>query len=138
MEHEELLYTNRQEIETIVHNIANKFHSTFDYFFADSPQYFDETTKVNAVNRLEAMSTAAVRIADQPFDVTDRKFGVHGGLGSTNDTGEIAKVENKIATQETTVATQQTSGFQKSFHIFQASPPKTASVGMLLATVLVY
>ena len=141
VEYEELIYSNSEELRAMVHRLTDKFRKTFLYFFSDSPEWLDESKEMNAVKRLEAMDKAASALVDQPFDVTDHKFGVHGGHRNHESSETEGSKGGAVAVQQN--AEYEPSSFEsagkalepsprltvegKSFHIFQASPPHTAS-----------
>ena len=95
----ELKYTSHDELNAMVNSVANKFQSRFQYYFG--PASLDESKRAGAVKRIEAMETATAAL-DQSQGASD----------ATND-----------GLEEPT----QFSVNGKSFHIFQASPPHTAS-----------
>lgn len=123
VEYEQLLYENSEELKAVVHHLTNKFRNTFDYFFANYPELLDESKEANAVKRLEAMDKALADLADQPPDVVDGKFAVHGG--HRNHSGGGTQNINGNTVSFTKDRDALAGG--KSFHIFQASPPHTAS-----------
>lgn len=84
----------------MVDHLSNKFQSRFEYFFG--PGFLDEIKRQQAFNRLEAMDNAMSTLKDQPPDVTD---GV--SVGKEEPARFVVN--------------------GKSIHIFQASPPHTAS-----------
>lgn len=116
----------------VARNVIAKFRSNFDFFFGDNPELFDETKQSNAISRLEAMSEVAMRIQEKSFDYVDGKYGVHGGVGSPGAV-EIIATAPTIASPKGTF-----DKLGKSFHIFQASPPGTASVGVSLSLYLLF
>jgi len=116
IEYEELQYTNQQQLHDVVNNLSNKFQSRFHRSFG--PGFLDESKRMDAVKRLEAMDNAISALKGQPPDVMDKKFGVIGGSVSDANVGG-GDTGNERATRF------EVNG--KSFHIFQASPPHTAS-----------
>lgn len=56
IEHNELLYNNQEELQSMVGNLGNKLQSRFQYFFG--PDFINETKKMDAVKRLESMDKA--------------------------------------------------------------------------------
>ncbi len=97
---EDLTYTSRDELSAMVNNVANKFQSRFQYFFG--LESLDESKRVAAVKRLEALDIATAVVDDRPQEMQDAKSGV--------------------ITESTQIRVN-----GKSFHIFQASPQHTAS-----------
>lgn len=94
LDSDELTYTNQEELNAMVNNVANKFQSRFQYIFG--PASLDESRRTDAVKRIEAMDYAAAAL----------------------------HADEKIKGLE---ASTQLSVNGKSFHIFQSSPPHTAS-----------
>ena len=76
IEYEELQYTNQQQLHDVVNNLSNKFQSRFQRSFG--PGFLDESKRMDAVKRLEAMDNAIAALKGQPPDVVDKKFGVTG------------------------------------------------------------
>lgn len=79
IEYEELLYSDEQAREMVVRALAQKLKDRFDYFFRDHLDLMDSSRLKNAATRLQQMDQATMSMADQPFTVSDKKFGVHGG-----------------------------------------------------------
>mmetsp|Transcript_1948 Transcript_1948/g.4209 ORF Transcript_1948/g.4209 Transcript_1948/m.4209 type:complete len:761 (-) Transcript_1948:1020-3302(-) len=72
-------YENDDGLETIVHHLTEKFQQRFATFFgsmANSPRLDEES----AISRLKDMYSARQAIKNEPFEVVDPKFGIHGGL----------------------------------------------------------
>ena len=79
VEYEELLYSDEQGRQTVVRQLAQKLKGRFNYFFGEHLDLLDSNRLQNAVTRLQQMDQATIALADQPFTVSDNKFGVHGG-----------------------------------------------------------
>jgi hypothetical protein len=79
VEYEDLLYSDDQGRETVVRELAQKLKGRFNYFFGEHLDLMDSNRLQNAVTRLQQMDQATISLADQPFTVSDNKFGVHGG-----------------------------------------------------------
>ena len=79
VEYEELLYSDERERELVVRALATKLKDRFDYFFGSYFDLMDNNRLQNAVTRLEQMDQATLSLSDQPFTMSDNKFGVHGG-----------------------------------------------------------
>lgn len=105
IEYEELLYNNIEELHAMVYNIANKFQSRFEYFFG--PGLLDESTRKEAVKRLEIIDNAIAALASQAQIVPDTTFNADGQSASNVKESTRVKVNGK------------------SFHIFQVSSPDT-------------
>lgn len=63
----------------MVDRLTSYFQNRFEYFFGANSDFFNKESKMNAVHRLEEMAEATLALADQPFSLSDKKFGVHGG-----------------------------------------------------------
>jgi len=79
IEFEELLYSDEHGRESVVRALAEKLKDRFGYFFGAHLDLMDSNRLKNAVIRLQQMDQATISMADQPFTVSDNKFGVHGG-----------------------------------------------------------
>lgn len=79
IEYEELIYSNKQDIEIMVQKLTAKFQNRFEYFFGANSSLFGQDKQVNAVRRLEDMAEATIAMSSQPFSEVHNKFGVHGG-----------------------------------------------------------
>lgn len=123
IDYEDLLYSNRQDMEVMVKKLTARFQNRFEYFFGANSPFFGQDRQVNAVSRLEEMDKVTASLSSQPPSVLDRKFGVRGGHRSSNLLEAPGAEANSLALHQTA------NHFDKSFHIFQASPPHTASTG---------
>ena len=89
VEYEELLYSNREELELMVAALTDKLRSRFEFFFGPDSIWFTKENQLNAVERLVALARASADMANEPFEKMDYKFGIHGGLSNTDAMGGV-------------------------------------------------
>jgi len=87
VEYEDLLFSDKRELLSIVSSLTNKFAKRFEYFFG--ADYFGKDKVASAMERLEGMAQVAESLAGEPYSVSDPKYGVHGGHGKGG--GEVAR-----------------------------------------------
>jgi hypothetical protein len=76
--YDELVFSRQEELQEMVSRLTAKLKMRFAYFFGTS-EWLTEKDEVNCFRRLQDMARAKVDMAEQPVDIIDRKFGVHGG-----------------------------------------------------------
>lgn len=80
LEYQEVLFSNHREMKAMVKSLTDRFQDKFGYFFDEADEdFFGVDSQANAVRRLGDMMMAIDEMADEPFEVSDRTFGVHGG-----------------------------------------------------------
>ncbi len=110
----------------MVHKLTAMFQDRFGYFFGENSSLLGSENQMNAVRRLEEMDKAVASLASQPASVLDKKFGVHGGHRSKSNLLEVAPI---AANEGDPDFKHMAVELKKSFHIFAATPPHTASTG---------
>lgn len=84
IDEEELQLADNGEIAS---SLTRKFGTKFQYFFGANSEFLSDESVAAAANRLEGMTQAAVALANQPYSVSDPKYGVHGGLKDEHVSG---------------------------------------------------
>ncbi|KAL7554175.1 hypothetical protein ACHAWF_018391 [Thalassiosira exigua] len=79
IESEELVYNNNDGLRMIARRLTEKFRSRFEYFFGKNSDFLAEDKVNSAIDRLEEMAQVAASLSNQPYSVSDPKYGVHGG-----------------------------------------------------------
>lgn len=77
IEYEELIFTNRKELEEMIHRLTGKLKQRFEFFFG--PDWLRDQDELNARYRLEKMAKTKTEMTNETHDKIDIKFGVHGG-----------------------------------------------------------
>lgn len=107
IQYEDLAFSNPQDMETVVVNLTNKISARFEvcqlfasliysnamyytlisrcvflyfakYFFGND--FFSHDKVISAGQRLDRMTKVAASLVNEPFSVSDPKYGIHGGL----------------------------------------------------------
>lgn len=126
LEYEDLMYANRSQLEAMVQKLTAMFQDRFGYFFGENSSLLGAESQMNAIQRLEEMDKAVASLSSQPASVIDKKFGVHGGHRSNSNLLEV----KPLAANEGDPDFKHMAGdVKKSFHVFAATPPHTASTG---------
>ncbi|KAL3805569.1 hypothetical protein HJC23_005813 [Cyclotella cryptica] len=76
--YEELVFTNEEELRSMVGRLTATLKTRFEYFFG-TPDWLTETDELNSFKRLQDMVRAKTDMAGESLEVTDLKFGIHGG-----------------------------------------------------------
>jgi len=79
LEFEELLFSDTSEIPRVANDLTRKFARRFEYFFGENSGLFSADKVGSAIKRLEGMTQVAQTLANEPYSVSDPKYGVHGG-----------------------------------------------------------
>ncbi|KAL7477393.1 hypothetical protein ACHAW6_003203 [Cyclotella cf. meneghiniana] len=75
--YEELIFTNEDELKSMVQRLTAKLKTRFEYFFGTA-NWLTEQDEVNSFTRLQDMVRAKTDMASKSLEVTDHKFGIHG------------------------------------------------------------
>jgi hypothetical protein len=75
--YEELVFTNEEELKSMVQRLTAKLKTRFEYFFGTA-NWLTEQDELNSFTRLQDMVRAKTDMASESLEVTDLKFGIHG------------------------------------------------------------
>ena len=89
LEYEDLVFSSEQEIEKVVNNLTIKFRARFEYFFGKNSEFLGDDRVASSIQRLQEMARVGASLANQPYSVSDPKYGVHGGHNSGAEAGSF-------------------------------------------------
>lgn len=75
--HEELMFSSQEEMKDMIERLTARLKARFAYFFGTT-EWLTEKDKINCYRRLQDLARAKIDMAEQPMDMSDMKFGVHG------------------------------------------------------------
>ena len=67
LEHEEVLFSQNQDMKRVAINLTNRFSKRFEFFFGANSEYFGEDRVEAAAQRMTRMAKAVDDIANQPY-----------------------------------------------------------------------
>ena len=77
--YDELVFSTQEELKYMVAKLTSRLKERFAYFFGTSA-WLNEQDEANCYRRLQDMGRAKMDMKEQPIEIVDLKFGVHGSL----------------------------------------------------------